>query len=61
LKIIDAGEEALARVYTICNDEDLEDAIQISTAPYGKVDIFLTADKNLAKNYGHLLDIVVVE
>ena len=60
LKVIDAGKDVLERAYMICADKDLEDAIQIATAIAGGAEVFITADKKLLQNYGHLLDIVLV-
>ena len=59
--ILNNGAAELSKAYEICADEDLEDAIQVATAIIGGADTFLTADKKLLKNYGHLIDVVCIE
>ena len=52
--------QTLDKAFSIAADNDLEDAMQIACAIENNVDVFLTADKNLAKRYGHLLKIKLV-
>ena len=58
--VCDLNDSILEKARIICKDNDFEDAVQVATALEYKIEVLLTADKNLAKKYSEYLQIILV-
>lgn len=60
LTILPIDATVLQRAFELAGDNDMEDALQVAACLQAGVDTLVTADKQLARLYGDLLDIKLI-
>lgn len=59
-KCLDFGFLEIQKAYQIWGNKDFEDALQIAIFLESKCDKFITLDKNLAKKYSQVADVLAL-